>query len=83
MQTRAAVDKFPSEALSVPSQEQILELVKKVKPQLARVLTTSDSVTQFMSLLAQALLRQESASKLEDGVINEPSPSLSEATCAL
>lgn len=83
MQTRAAVDKFPSEALSVPSQEQILELVKKVKPQLARVLTTSDSVTQFMSLLAQALLKQESASKLEDGVISEPSPSLSEATCAL
>lgn len=73
----------PTEALSVPTQEQIIQLVNKLKPKLTRVLTTPDFVTQFISLLAEALGEQESTSTLDGGVINEPSPTLPDATCAL
>lgn len=48
-------EKLLSEQLSPPIAEQIAKMVAKLQPKLTRVLTTEDSVTQFMSALGTAL----------------------------
>jgi hypothetical protein len=48
-------EKRLTEAFTVPTPEEITRLVDKLKPKLIRVLTTSESVAQFVSALAKAL----------------------------
>jgi hypothetical protein len=50
-----------SEASPEPTTEAITEMVAKMKPKLVRVLTTSESVAQFLAVLAKALQEPESA----------------------
>jgi hypothetical protein len=50
-----------SDAFKVPTKEEIAGLIKKLKPRLIGVLTTPDSVAQFMAELAVALKPNESA----------------------
>jgi hypothetical protein len=48
-------EKRLTEAFSVPTAEEITRMVDKLKPKLVRVLTTSESIEQFVSALAKAL----------------------------
>jgi hypothetical protein len=50
-----------SESISEPTREEIVSLVKKLKPRLGRVLTTQDSVALFMAELTTALQPSQSA----------------------
>jgi hypothetical protein len=60
------LSKFPepekrlTEASNGPSKEEIAQMVKKLTPKLARVLTTPDSIALFMTELAAALQPPES-----------------------
>ena len=60
----------------MPTQEQILQLVKKLKPRLAPVLTTQDSVTQFLNLLAGAFGEQKSAPTANDELVTAAHPTM-------
>jgi hypothetical protein len=53
--------KLLTEEIKDPTKEEIANLVKKLEPKLRSVLTTPESVTQFMAELAVALNRSESA----------------------
>lgn len=54
-------EKRLTEAIQTPSKEEIAGVVKKLKPRIVNLLTTPDSVAQFMSELARALKSSESA----------------------
>ncbi len=53
--------KLLSEELSVPTDEQVATLVKKVQPRLSRELTTAASVQLFLARLAEALQPSDTA----------------------
>jgi len=48
-------EKRLTEAITAPTEEEIVNLAKKLKPKLVRVLTTTDSVTLFLEQLAKVL----------------------------
>jgi hypothetical protein len=55
--TRPEPAKCVTDAFSGPSDSEIADLIKKIKPKLANSLTTQDSVAKFMALLTVALER--------------------------
>jgi hypothetical protein len=53
--TRPEPEKRLTEAFTGPSDSEIADLIKKIRPKLAHSLTTADSVLKFMTLLSASL----------------------------